>query len=276
MTTRSAAGSEFARHEHAGWEARAAGYDAHLGRVTTEIAGPLLDAAGVEAGTRVLDVACGPGYAAQQAAARGAQATGLDFSSAMLAEARERCPGVEFVPGDAQQLDLPDTSFDAVVCSFGLAHLPDPDAAIAEAFRVLLPGGRYAFTAWLPAEENDFFQLVISAVQAHGDPDVPLPPAPDLFRFVDARECERTLAGVGFSDVRLEKVAPVWRVGSADEFVGMMEKSTVRAAMMVELQASEARERIKAAMREGAEEFRVGDGYESRWGAAIVSAHRLG
>lgn len=54
----------FAAHEHAGWEVRASGYDDYLGRVTSEIAGPLLDAARVAAGTGVLDVACGPGSAA--------------------------------------------------------------------------------------------------------------------------------------------------------------------------------------------------------------------
>ncbi|MBW2422142.1 MAG: methyltransferase domain-containing protein, partial [Deltaproteobacteria bacterium] len=104
---RHADGTGFAEHEHAGWEARASGYDDHLGRITNEIADPLLAAAAVVSGSRVLDVACGPGYGAGKAAALGAEALGLDFSSAMVGEARRRFPGVEFVQGDAQRLDLP-------------------------------------------------------------------------------------------------------------------------------------------------------------------------
>jgi ubiquinone/menaquinone biosynthesis C-methylase UbiE len=269
-------GKDFAEHEHAGWEPRATAYDDHLGRITIEIAGPLLDAAEVVAGSRVLDVACGPGYGAGQAAARGADALGLDFSFAMVKEARRRFPAARFVQGDAQRLDLGDDQFDAVVCMFGIAHFPDADAAIAEAFRVLRPGGRYAFTAWSRPEENDFFRLVTSAVSSHGGNEVALPPAPDMFRFVEAGECERSLSGAGFTNVRLEKVKPAWRAASVTEFIDMLEKSTVRASMLVELQTPEARERIKAAMREGAEEFRIEGGYESYWGAVLVSAVKPG
>lgn len=272
--TRSIDVGDFGEHEHAGWQVRASAYDDHLGRITARIAGPVLDLAGVVAGSTVLDVACGPGYGAGQAAQRGAEALGLDFSSEMVAEARRRFPEAEFLEGDAQRLDLPDSAFDAVVCIFGIAHLPDADAAIAEAFRVLRPAGRFAFTAWSPPDEHDFFRLLTSAVEAHGDRDVELPPAPDVFRFVDAGECERALNAVGFSNVRVGKVAPVWRTESSEAFIEMMEKSTVRAAMMVEFQSSEARDRIKAAMREGAEEFRVGDGYESSWSAVLVSADK--
>jgi ubiquinone/menaquinone biosynthesis C-methylase UbiE len=263
---------DFAEHEHAGWQARASVYDEHLGRITTKIAGAVLDAARVVSGSAVLDVACGPGYGAGQAAARGAEALGLDFSSEMVAEARRRLPDVEFVEGDAQRLDLPDAAFDAVVCIFGIAHLPDADAAIAEAFRVLRSGGRFAFTAWSPPEENDFFRLLTSAIKTHGNPNVELPSAPDMFRFVDAAECERALSAVGFTDVCIEKIAPVWHAQSPEAFIEMMEKSTVRAAMLVEFQTPEARERIKSAMREGAEEFRTGDGYESSWSAVLISA----
>lgn len=93
-----------------------------------------------------------------------------------------------------------------------------------------------------------------------------------MYRFVEHGECESTLAAAGFEGVESTKTAPIWRASSPTEFIDMMEKSTVRAAMLVEFQAPEARERVKAAMLESAEEFRVGDGYESCWSAVLVSA----
>jgi ubiquinone/menaquinone biosynthesis C-methylase UbiE len=71
--------------------------------------------------------------------------TGLDFSPAMLALARQRAADlgveVELREGDAQQLDVPDTRFDTVVCTFGLCAIPEPERALAEMARVLKPGG---------------------------------------------------------------------------------------------------------------------------------------
>src|SRR5437763_15928404 len=99
----------------------------------------LLDAAHVTAGTRLLDVACGPGYAAAAAAARGALPLGIDFSSEMVEEAGGRYPGLEFREGGAEQLSLLDTSFDGEALNFGMLHLGRPEAAIPESDRVRRP-----------------------------------------------------------------------------------------------------------------------------------------
>lgn len=93
--------------EQAGWEAVARDYNDSWAWVTTQSIEPLLDAAGVGKGTRILDVACGPGYVAGAAVDRGAIATGVDFSAAMILEAQRRYPGVDFRQGDAEELTLP-------------------------------------------------------------------------------------------------------------------------------------------------------------------------
>src|SRR5258708_15388324 len=87
--------------EQTGWENAAKHYGDAFGALTVQTAGPMLDAARVARGTRLLDVASGPGFLAGAAASRGADVVGLDFSSAMVNQARRRHPAIEFREGDA-------------------------------------------------------------------------------------------------------------------------------------------------------------------------------
>jgi demethylmenaquinone methyltransferase/2-methoxy-6-polyprenyl-1,4-benzoquinol methylase len=106
-------------------------------------------AAGVDASTRVLDVACGTGDLAEAFGDAGARSvTGVDFTPEMLDVARHkgaapkgRAP-VTYVRGDAMALDFPDASFDVVSIAFGIRNVSEPKRALAEFFRVLAPGGR--------------------------------------------------------------------------------------------------------------------------------------
>src|SRR5262245_66677646 len=106
-----AAPRRFTAPEAAGWSERAAAYDRLTARVTAVVAGPLLDAAGVGAGSRVLDVGCGPGVVSALAARRGAAPTGADVAPGMVAEARRRNPGLPVVEADAVDLPCADGAF---------------------------------------------------------------------------------------------------------------------------------------------------------------------
>ena len=129
MASQTADPSAFHAFERAGWESIPRAYQDAFGALTTQAIGPLLDAARIRPGIRVLDVATGPGYVASAAVQRGATVVGVDFSTAMLAEARRHHPVVDFREGDAEALPVPDASFDAVVMNFGLLHLGRPQAA---------------------------------------------------------------------------------------------------------------------------------------------------
>jgi SAM-dependent methyltransferase len=127
----------FGEFERAGWSAgRAEPYHQAIGAITREAIPRLLDAAGVGAGTRLLDVATGPGYAAAAAAARGAAATGVDFSAEMVALAQRLHPDAEFAQADAQALPFADGGFDLVAAIELLEHVEDPVRALAELARV--------------------------------------------------------------------------------------------------------------------------------------------
>ena len=106
--------ADFHDFEQAGWERAADHYGDAFGSLTSQTIPALLRAAGVGKGTRLLDVASGPGYVAAAAAGLGASVVGVDLSSEMVALAGGRYPGLEFMEGDAEALPFPDRSFAAV------------------------------------------------------------------------------------------------------------------------------------------------------------------
>jgi len=114
----------------------------------------LVDAAGITAGTRVLDVAAGTGNAALPAAARGADVTASDLTPELLEAGRARAQAagleLEWVPADAEQLPFEDASFDVVMSSIGVMFAPHHQAAADELVRVCRPGGTIAVLSWTP------------------------------------------------------------------------------------------------------------------------------
>jgi SAM-dependent methyltransferase len=269
--TNASSGPTFKQQELAGWDAKANAYDDYAGKITTQIVEPLLDAAAVKAKTTLLDVACGPGYLAGAAAQRGANAVGVDFAPSMVREAKKNFPHAEFHQGDAEALRFESVSFDAVVCGFGVGHLPEPDKALSEAFRVLRPRGRYAFSWWCTSDKHEFFALVMEAVKAHGNLEVPLPPAPPMFRFSDPMECKRALSTIGFVDVQVHEHALVYEFQSPEQVLDLIYKSSVRTAMVLELQSKEALARINEAILTGAQAYKRKESFRIGWPAIVVS-----
>ena len=239
----------FRQFEHQGWQDIAARYHSGFAAVTTQSVVALLDSACVNRGSRVLDVACGPGYVAAAAVARGAVAMGMDFSSEMVEEARGRYPGIDFREGDAEQLPLSDSSFDAVVMNFGMLHLGRPETAIREAHRVLRSGGRLAFTVWSTPDKAAGFGIVLGAIQKYGNFNVPIPPGPPFFRFSDTEESKRVLSAAGFINIVVADVPQIWRLASPESLFDVMYNGSVRNAALLRAQKPDVLEKIRAEIR---------------------------
>lgn len=190
----------------------------HVPSLFQEWVEPVLDAAGVEAGERVLDVACGTGVLARGARRRvgeGGSVTGIDPDPGMLAVARRIEPSVDWRPGTAEALPFTDGSFDAVVSQFGMMFFTDRRGAVEEMLRVLDDGGRMAVAVWDSLENSPAYFREVALLEemagtaaadalrapfVMGDPDE----AADLFKAagVDAVEVE-TITGTGrFPSVR--------------------------------------------------------------------------
>jgi SAM-dependent methyltransferase len=109
-------------------------------------------------GKRILDIGCGPGALAKRLVEAGAAVTGIDPGEAALAKARAAVPAARFEAASGEALPFPDASFDGAVLLNALHHVPDPAAALAEAARVLAPGG--ALVVVEPLAAGSFFDAL--------------------------------------------------------------------------------------------------------------------
>jgi ubiquinone/menaquinone biosynthesis C-methylase UbiE len=268
MTTSADAARAF---EYAGWERAAAHYNDAFSDATVRFLSPLLNAAKVAPDNRLLDVACGPGYATAAAAARGARAKGVDFSPAMLAIARTRHPDLEFAQGDAEALPYADAGFDCVVSNFGVHHFPNLVRALSEARRVLAPGGRIAFTTWAAPEDNVAWRLVFDAVGAHGDLGAAkdMPPGGML----NSREaCMKALAAASFADPYVALQREVWPLSRPEELIERLQQGTARMAGLIAAQDQALLPRIVADVAHQAEQYQRGDRFLLPIAALVASA----
>jgi len=185
---------------------------------------PLLDAAGVTAGDRVLDLASGAGEPALSAARRVGPAglvVGTDLVPAMLTGAVRRSADAPerpaYAAADMTALPFADGVFDRVTCRFGIMFVPDAVAALREALRTLRPGGRAAFMVWGARAENALFQVVGAAVDTQLGHD-PVHDIAPLFRFAEPGSLAAALTQAGFASAEETALKPVRKAPRGQPF----------------------------------------------------------
>jgi SAM-dependent methyltransferase len=189
-------------------------YSAVAARIAV-MAEDMVQAAGLRAGERVLDVATGSGNAAIAAARNGCVVTGTDYVPELLERARARAAAeglaVTFAEADAEDLPYGDGEFDAVTSSLGVMFAPDQERAAAELTRVCRPGGTIAMVNWTP---TGFIGGLLRTVAKH----VPPPPGVRPPTLWGTEERLGELLGDAVSDLRVTRREFVWRFRSAEDF----------------------------------------------------------
>lgn len=180
----------------------------------------VLDAAGVGAGTRVLDVGCGTGLTLVLAAARGAVPSGIDITPELLAIARERLPDADLREGDMEALAFAEEAFDAVLGVNAFQFAGDPVRALTEAARVLRPGGMLAASLFAEPERSQS-TAVHDALSALVPPEHEEEHAP--YALSAPGGLEGALAHAGLEVVAAGEVGCAWRyAGMADAIHGLL------------------------------------------------------
>lgn len=207
-------------------------YERYLGR---SIADPftrvLLEHAAPKRGERVLDLAAGTGSVARHVApliGTEGRVVAVDINPAMLAVGRAMpAPAgatIEWLEGDAVKLELPDATFDLVLCQQGLQFFPDRAAALREMRRVLAPDGRVAISVWQTLDRHPVYQALFEATARHLG--VPLSVVDVSFSLGDPEELRLVLRDGGFDAIDIAPRSLEVTLQSPQRFVQL----TVRGA----------------------------------------------
>ena len=176
----------------------------------------LADAADLQAGWEVLDVACGNGNATLAAARSGTHATGIDYVPELLEGGRERAVAegldVEFRLGDTEDLPVPDGYFDAVLSVFGVMFAPDHQLAADEIVRATRTGGTVGLASWTP---DGFIGEMFDVITRH----VPAPAGVASPLLWGTEQHLSGLFGAVVADARSVQRTCTWRFTSPEEFV---------------------------------------------------------
>ena len=241
MTTGPTGAGHYRDRQRQEWDRVAAGWEKWWRTIedsAQHVNDRLVDLAEVAPGKRVLDIATGIGEPALSAAIRVGSAgrvVASDISKQMLDIARIRAStagltNVEFLEADAERLEFPDHSFDAILCRWGITSLPDYSKLLVRIRCMLTPNGSFATSVWDEASRRPLSSIAITVAQEmfHSAPRRPEPP-PE----VPEDALESVMIRAGFADVRAEKLTVTLELASTEAFTEyLVDVSPVVAALL--------------------------------------------
>jgi ubiquinone/menaquinone biosynthesis C-methylase UbiE len=208
------------RVQRYGWDLAARDYEPLWQKQVAEVQAAMMALTSPAPGDRVLDIACGTGlvaFDAARAVGPDGYVLGVDLSGQMVSFAEERTREMKlsncrFARMDAETLDLPDAGFDVVLCALGLMYMPNPEQALREMRRVLRPGGRVSLAVWGERSKcgwSGLFPIV--------DAEVASEVCPLFFRLGQQDTLARLCAEAGFEAIEHRRISTTLNFADATD-----------------------------------------------------------
>jgi SAM-dependent methyltransferase len=252
---------EVAQRILATWERMAPGWERmrdSIWDVSEHVGRELVDAVDPQPGETILELAAGvgdTGFLAVERIGPDGRLISSDFSAAMVDAARRRADelgitGVDFRVLDAQAIDLPDASADAVLCRWGYMLMPDPAAALRETRRVLRPEGRLALSVWGLPGENPWAAIPGRTLVETGHMEPPRAGSPGIFTLGDPARIEALVTEAGFEPPEITELRVIWTFESFEDYWAFVLEKAGALSMVIVPLPEEEQDAVRASVRE--------------------------
>jgi enediyne biosynthesis protein CalE5 len=264
--------NQFKIGQRQGWDSVAQGWKTWWEPIETgaqKLSSRLVELAEIKPGQRVLDIATGIGEPAMTAAkvvGVGGRVLATDISEQMLRIAKERAASlgiqeiIEFKEVDAENLKLQSSSFDAVLCRWGLMLMPNLDRILIEVHRSLVLGGRLAAAVWADAPRVPIISLAMRIIGEQVQLAAPPPGTPNPFSLADTNRLGNYFVEAGFRDIQVETVVVTFEFASGEDYSSYCQAVSAPARMALSKETEEKKEDIwRKVAEEAARNYRAGD-----------------
>ena len=225
---------QYKEAERQSWDSVAAGWQKWWQTVeksAQKVSDRLIELAEIKPGQRVLDIATGigePAITAARIVGKMGQVTATDISAKMLSLARQRANSlgmqevIEFKEGDIETIDLSPSSFDVVLCRWGLMFLPDLNAGLSNIYRSLIEGGHFASAVWASPGQDTLSAMTMNIVIKETNSKAPAPGTPGPFSLSDENNLKNSFIKSGFKDLATERMTVSFDFESPDNFTNFI------------------------------------------------------
>jgi SAM-dependent methyltransferase len=276
--------TEFRKGQRTQWNIAAGGWrkwNELIDESASSISDRLVELAGVEPGSRVLDVACGygePSLTAARAAGSEGGVVATDISAEMITYGRERAQAagidnIEFVESAAIDLDYPADSFDAALSRWGIIFDPDGEGAAARVRGFLKPGARMAIASWGTPDQVPFLSIPMRTAMQRLDVPPPPPGTPGPLSRPTPDALGGLLEGGGFSDVEVEQADVAFEWESPEEFTTFIKEIAPPISAMINPHPPDVQEQTWQAITDATRDA-AGDGPVRLENVVLMAAGR--
>ena len=224
----------------------------------------LIELAEIRRGSTVLDIATGIGEPAITAAnqvGNSGRVLATDISSQMLSIAKQRAISlgleqvIEFKEGDAETIDLSDSTFDAALCRFGLMFLPDLRIGLSNIYRSFVDCGRLAAAVWSSSDKVPLIALALNTVVKETKSPLPPPGTPGPFSLSDENMLTNSLIKSGFKDVMIERMNVTFDFDTAEDYTSYVYETAAPLQATLANQTHERKDEILKAITESVRKY---------------------